>query len=29
MIEHEYEYALKREDGISTILIEWSDKYAE
>ena len=29
MIEYEYEYALKREDGISTILIEWSDKYAE
>ena len=29
MIEYEYEKALKREDGISSILIEWSDKYAD
>jgi pyruvate/2-oxoglutarate/acetoin dehydrogenase E1 component len=25
----EYQYALEREDGVSTMLVEWGDKYAE
>jgi len=29
MIIPEYDKALKRDDGVSTILIEWGDKYAE
>ena len=29
MVVPEYEKALLRADGVSTILIEWSDKYAE
>ena len=29
MILPEYKKALERDDGVSTILIEWSDKYAE
>jgi len=29
MVIPEYEKALLRADGVSTILIEWSDKYAE
>jgi pyruvate/2-oxoglutarate/acetoin dehydrogenase E1 component len=29
MIVPEYQKALSRDDGISTILIEWGDKYAE
>ena len=29
MILPEYEKALERNDGVSSILIEWSDKYAE
>jgi hypothetical protein len=29
MVIPEYEKALLRPDGVSTILIEWGDKYAE
>lgn len=29
MIVPEYQKALTRDDGISTILVEWGDKYAE
>lgn len=29
MIVHEYEKALTRSDGMSTLLVEWGDKYAE
>jgi hypothetical protein len=29
MVIPEYEKALLRSDGVSTILIEWGDKYAE
>lgn len=29
MVIPEYEKALLREDGVSTMLIEWSDKYSE
>ena len=29
MIVPEYRKALTRDDGISTLLIEWGDKYAE
>jgi hypothetical protein len=25
----EYRFALEREDGMSTMLVEWGDKYAE
>jgi len=28
-IVSEYKHALERDDGVSTILIEWGDKYAE
>lgn len=29
MIITEYKNALEREDGVSTLLVEWGDKYAE